>query len=254
MHFTRFWSIVEQHHDIQNPSSPDKLDHVIDLLHLQPHQRVLDIGCGCGWLINRIASRTGAHTTGIEINPWFCRVAHQHAHDLDVAHLTTIIESDAHAVTFAPQTFDAVLCVGATFARGGLAQTLAFARTVAKPGAPIVIGDIFRYHETPPDIAHNLRDIPTLAELVDIIRGDDEPYELMVSTHEEWDRYETKKWQAARAWLATHTDDPEHASFAAQVTTMRHDYLHIERNTIGWTLVMAFATAHLPHTSSTLTT
>lgn len=242
MHFTRFWSIVEQHHDIQNPSSPDKLDHLIDLLHLRPHHHVLDIGCGRGWLINRIASRTGAHTTGIEINPWFCRFAQQRAQDLDVAHLITIIESDARAVTFAPHSFDAVLCVGATFARGGLAQTLAFARSVAKPGAPIVISDIFRYHENPPGTTPHAEDVPTLASLVDIIRGNDEPYELMVSSHEEWDRYETKKWQAAREWLATHADDPEHASFAAQVTKMRHDYLHVERNTIGWALVMAFAT------------
>ncbi len=239
MHFTRFWSIVEQHHDIQNPSSPEKLDHLIDLLSLNAQHHVLDIGCGKGWLLNRIAMRTSARGTGVEINPWFCQDALLRSQLHHVADQITIIESDAHAVEFDQHTFDAVFCIGATFARGGLDATLAFARHVAKPGAPIIIGDIFRYHELPSHMA-DYGFVPTLGELVDSIRGDHEPFEMLVSTLEEWDRYETKKWQSAHAWLIANPDDPEHADLVTEVAKMRHNYLHLERGTIGWAIIMTF--------------
>lgn len=239
MHFTRFWSIVEQYHDIQNPSSPAKLDHLIDLANLHPHHHILDIGSGRGWLLNRIATHTGAKGTGIEINPWFCHTAQQRAKESGVAERITIIEADATTIQFAPHTFDAVFCVGATFALGGIHNTVAFARTVAKPGAPIVIGDIFRYDAAPPPSLADYGFVPTLAELVDIVRGDSEPHEMLVSTLDEWDRYETKKWQTARTWIINNPDDPEHADFVAQVAKMRHDYLHRERHAIGWAIIMA---------------
>lgn len=244
MHFTRFWSIVEQYHDIQNPSSPAKLDHLINLANLQPHQHVLDIGSGRGWLLNRIATRTGAKGTGIEINPWFCQTAQQRAIDSGVAERITIIEADASTIQLPPHTFDAVFCVGATFALGGLHNAVAFARSVAKPGAPIVIGDIFRYDAQPQPSLADYGFVPTLAELVDIVRGDGEPYEMLVSTLEEWDHYESKKWQTAREWLINNPDDPEHADLITQVATMRHDYLHRERSAIGWAMVMSHNTTH----------
>ncbi|MFN5058767.1 MAG: SAM-dependent methyltransferase [Chloroflexota bacterium] len=243
MHFTRFWSIVEQHHDIQNPSSPAKFDHLIDLVNLQPYHHVLDIGSGRGWLLNRIATRTGAKGTGIEINPWFCQTAQQRAVESGTADRITIIESDASTVQLAPHTFDAVFCVGATFALGGLPNAVAFARTVAKPGAPIVIGDIFRYDAQPQSSMADYGFVPTLAELVDIVRGDGEPHEMLVSTLEEWDRYESKKWQTARTWIINNPDDPEHADFVVQVASMRHNYIHHERPTIGWAMVMTY-TSH----------
>lgn len=242
MHFTRFWSIVEAHHDIQNPSSPAKLDHLIDLANLQPHHHVLDIGSGRGWLLNRIATRTGAIGTGIEINPWFCLAAQQRANESGVAAQITIIESDASTVQLTPNTFDAVFCVGATFALGGLHNTVTLARTVAKSGAPIIIGDIFRYDAQPQPALADYGFVPTLAELVDIVRGAAEPYEMFVSTDEEWDRYETKKWQTARDWLIHNPDDPEHTDLVAQVARMRHDYLHRERDAIGWAMVMTHNT------------
>lgn len=241
MHFTRFWSIVEHHHDIQNPSSPHKLDYLIDLLALQPTQHILDIGSGRGWLLSRIATRTGASGTGIEINPWFCQVAHQRAKSHNVEHLLTIIESDAKHVSFDSHSFDAVLCIGATFALGGLDATLSYARKVAKPNAPIIIGDIFRYHDLPPTMAE-YGIVPTLGELVDCVRGDAEPYELLVSTHEEWDRYETKKWQTAREWMLHNAEDPEYDELVSRVAKMRHDYLHLERDTIGWAMIMTYNT------------
>ena len=51
-----------------------KLDHIARKLLLEPHHRVLDIGCGWGGLALHIAETTGAHVTGITLS------AEQHAY------------------------------------------------------------------------------------------------------------------------------------------------------------------------------
>ncbi|MFN7470476.1 MAG: hypothetical protein ACK5S9_02335, partial [Roseiflexaceae bacterium] len=103
----------------------------------------------------------------------------------------------------------------------------------------IAVGDIFRLTDTLPAALDELGPVPTLAGLVDQIRGDHEPLEMLVAPLEDWDRYETRKWQAAQQWIAANPTDPEHADLVAAVATMRHDYLHYERPHIGWAIVVA---------------
>lgn len=52
----RFFDILETHHTFQNPTSAAKLDELIGYCDLQDGQRVLDIGCGKGWLLRRMAT------------------------------------------------------------------------------------------------------------------------------------------------------------------------------------------------------
>lgn len=239
MHFTRFWSIVEATHDISNPCTPQKLDRLIDLMGFHADQHILDIGSGRGWLDIRIAERTGARITAIEINPWFNEVARLRAQRAGVHERIDIIEADGRTVTLTDQTYDAGLCIGASFAVGGLAPLLDTFRRVVKPGGLIAVGDIFRITDTLPAALDELGPVPTLAGLVDQIRGDHEPLEMLVATLEDWDRYETRKWQAAQQWIAANPTDPEHDDLVTGVATMRHDYLHYERPHIGWAIVVA---------------
>jgi cyclopropane fatty-acyl-phospholipid synthase-like methyltransferase len=151
MHFTRFWSIVEATHTIQNPTSPQKLDRLIDTLQLNANHTVLDIGCGKGYLLTRMAERCGITGTGIEINPWFCQDARQRIQRAGVDQRITIIESDAHDVVLPEHHFDAAVCIGASFALGGLLPCLDTLRRVVKPGGVFAIGDIFRQHDQIPE-------------------------------------------------------------------------------------------------------
>src|SRR3954468_20812624 len=48
-----------------NPLDPARIDEAIDRLELGPGARVLDVGCGPGELLVRIAERTGAGGPGI---------------------------------------------------------------------------------------------------------------------------------------------------------------------------------------------
>jgi len=239
MHFTRFWSIVESTHDISNPCTPQTLDHLIDQMAFRSEQHILDIGSGRGWLDTRIAERTGAHITAVEVNPWFNEVARLRAQRAGVHEHITIVESDARAVSLADAHYDAGLCIGASFALGGLEPLLDTFRRVIKPGGLIAVGDIFRTTDTlPPELA-DLGPVPPLAQLVDQIRGTHEPIDLLVASPQDWDRYETRKWRAGQHWISANPNDPELDQFRTAFTKMRHDYLHLERPHIGWAIVVA---------------
>jgi cyclopropane fatty-acyl-phospholipid synthase-like methyltransferase len=238
MHFTRFWSIVETNHDIQNPSTPYKLDKLIDTLQVQPGQHVLDVGCGKGWLLTRMAERCGITGTGVEINPWFVRDAVARTQRAGVSDTITIYESDAKQFTYADQHYDAGLCIGATFALGGLDACLATLRRSVKSGGLIAIGDVFRYHDQLPAELSTMGDVPTLAELVEHICGSAPALGLWVANTDDWDNYESMKWRAAHAWTTRNADDPEFADFQQLVANMRNDYLTKERAHIGWAIVV----------------
>jgi len=238
MHFTRFWSIVEATHTIQNPTSPQKLDRLIDTLQLNANHTVLDIGCGKGYLLTRMAERCGITGTGIEINPWFCGDARQRSQRAGVDQHITIIESDARDMVLPERQFDAAVCIGATFALGGLLPCLATMRRVVKPGGMIAIGDVFRQqNQLLADMPPHWQALPTMPELIDTIRGNHEAIECIAANLDDWDAYESRKWRTAQAWKARHHDDPEYADFCQMVDDMRREYLVEERPHIGWAII-----------------
>ena len=239
MHFTRFWSIVEANHDISNPVTAQKLDHLIDIMQFRADQHVLDMGSGRGWLATRIAERTGARVTGVEINPWFNATARLRAQRAGVSDQISIIESNGADVSYAPAHYDAAVCIGASFAVGGLVPLLETFRRTVKPGGLIAVGDIFRLTDQLPPALAELEPLPDLAGLVDQISGVHAPIEMLVAQPDEWDRYETRKWQAGNAWLAANPNDPEYAEFQSRFTAMRTDYLRYERPHIGWAIIVA---------------
>jgi cyclopropane fatty-acyl-phospholipid synthase-like methyltransferase len=67
---------------------------LVDLLGITEGDPVLDIGCGTGDFARRIAALSGAHITGIEMNPWQAERARVAAQDCQHGRLT-IVEADA---------------------------------------------------------------------------------------------------------------------------------------------------------------
>ncbi|MDX9739600.1 MAG: class I SAM-dependent methyltransferase [Gammaproteobacteria bacterium] len=52
-----YYTIADRDHAWQNPTSAAKLDLLIDYCGFSNGDRVLDVGCGKGWLLQRIAER-----------------------------------------------------------------------------------------------------------------------------------------------------------------------------------------------------
>lgn len=98
--------------------------------------RVLDIGCGRGRVANHVARETGAHVTGINIDPSQLANAREYASRTGMQELTSFQQGSLNApIPFPDESFDAVYEIQAfSYAKDIVAVYTEIAR-VMKPGA-----------------------------------------------------------------------------------------------------------------------
>jgi ubiquinone/menaquinone biosynthesis C-methylase UbiE len=103
-----------------DPSHLDKIDRLLDL---QPGDRVLEVGCGAGHLVKRLAER-GIDIVGIDINP----------NAAEIAGTDRVIEMAADSLDFPDDEFDAIVSVHAIEHIPELEAAAAEMARVLKPG------------------------------------------------------------------------------------------------------------------------
>ena len=60
----------------------------------------------------------------------------------------------------------------------------------------------------------------------------------IVSSKDDWDRYEGLQWYAAAEYARTHPDDPDLAELLDRVGKARAAYLRWGRDTLGWAIYL----------------
>ncbi|HUR77475.1 MAG TPA: methyltransferase domain-containing protein [Acidimicrobiales bacterium] len=81
-------------------------DALFDAARLQPGERVLDIGCGCGVTTMRAAELVGTgEVTGVDLSELMLEVARQRAGSTRIGY----VEADAQTHPFAPDAYDVVI-------------------------------------------------------------------------------------------------------------------------------------------------
>jgi hypothetical protein len=63
-----------------------------------------------------------------------------------------------------------------------------------------------------------------------------QPDVLIVSSADDWDRYETLHWRALEDWLAQNPTDPDATEFRTRHDTYRDEYLSWKRDLFGWAI------------------
>ena len=241
MDMWKFFNITHQEHILCNPMSLEKLDQLITLLRLKPGARVLDIATGKGEFLVRLAERYPHITgTGVDLSPYFIAdVRRKHQERVPDARLQ-FLEMDG--AKYAPETlasFDLVSCIGASWIYGGHRGTLnAFCKMAAQESW-IVVGEPYWRHEPAREYL----------EAIEVARGDfgahDQNAEAgrefglelvytLVSSQDDWDRYEGLQWVAAETWACDHLDDPDVAAVLKRVREGKSAYLKWGRETLGW--------------------
>jgi SAM-dependent methyltransferase len=148
----RYHEISESNSRILNPLSEPKLDQLGRICRLHPGQRHLDLACGKGEMLCRFSRTHHTVGVGIDINRPFLDAARARARELEVDGRITLHHGDAADPEEVGDGFDIVSCIGATWVGGGLAGTLDLMRRRARPGAWLLVGEVFWAEEPPAQV------------------------------------------------------------------------------------------------------
>ena len=231
-----YWDIAEAEHDIQNPTSREKLLQLGGYLRLDPDTRVLDVACGkCGPAI-LLAQAYGCRILGIEKAPEFVAEAEERIEAAGVSHLIEVVEGDAKAVPLEPESFDVTLCLGASFAYDGLPGTLAALVPATRSGGRVAVGEPY-WREWPLPAGVDDENCVPLRETLERFEAAGLALTgIIESSLEDWDRYESQHWRALEEWLAANPDDPDAAGIRERYERYRASYFAIERRLLAWAL------------------
>ncbi len=136
--------IAHRDHPVAAPLSDESVHRLLERqLRRCPEGRVLDLGCGeATWLVRALASYPGLRAVGVDTNAAALEAGRQTAERAGVARRIGLHHLDVREFTSA-ERFDAVLSVGATYAFGGLSQTLDAVRPLLAPSGTLLLGESY---------------------------------------------------------------------------------------------------------------
>jgi SAM-dependent methyltransferase len=233
-------AIAHRWHPVAAPVSDANLRRLLE--RLGPCERVLDLGCGFGeWLLAVLESAPGATGTGVDTSTPALAEARARAAERGLADRVTWQEDDAAG--WRGQDFDAVLCIGASHAFGGLSGALTGIREHLRPGGRVLLGEGFWDGEPTLQAMSALGadpgELPSLAGLVDVARSAGfEPGYGHVSSAEEWDDYEWSWTGALTEWALVEASEPDRSSALVMASTHRDEWLAGYRGQLGFLTVV----------------
>ena len=234
---TWWHAVVEAEHELQNPTSADKIRLLGERLGLGSGSHVLDFASGSGGPAVILAATFGCRLTCVERAPEFVATARQRVAAAGLEERIEIVEADAS--TYELGRYDAALCLGATFVFGGLVPTVERLR----PAAPLLaVGEPYwREWPLPPAADGPPRTdeeewLP-LAQTVERVESTGvRVVSLISSSEDDWDRYESLHWQTLDTWLAANPGHPQAEEFRERGAAQRARYLAWERAAMGWAI------------------
>ena len=230
-----YWAIAERDIEIQNPITDRKLRQLDDYCDIRNGLHVLDIGCGKAWVMRQWAERYAIDGVGVELNPIFLDVARRKK---PTTGTIEYIEGPAKNFHAPKESFDIVMCLGATFALDGFVSAIEWMAAMAKPGAALVIGDLTLKHR--PAVHRNewLPNDPI--ETMGVIERHGAQVSAMISASDaDFERYVSHHRHATLRWAREHPAHPDRDDVLDKSKADWTYYLKTIRPYLGWTIFVA---------------
>ncbi len=234
-----WYAVVERRHELQNPTSPEKIRLLGERLALGPGSRVIDLAAGRGGPALILAGMFGCRITCVERAGEFAAAARERVAAARLGDLIDVVHADARAFPLERRSYDAALCLGASFVWDGVPGTLAALAPAVRPGGFVAVGEPYWRAWPLPDGFEPVpgEDFLPLPETVARFEASDLPVVTMIAaSSDDWDRYETLHWLALEEWLHENPGHPEAAAFREHGASRRARYLRWRRDLLGWAI------------------
>ena len=227
-----YWAIAERDIEIQNPITDRKLRLLDNYCDIRDGLSVLDIGCGKAWLMRQWAEKFAIEGVGIDVNARFLEVARRKS---PARGRLTFHNRSMTGFSVAPQSYDVVMCLGATFTLGDFPQALDWMVKAAKPGGRVVVGDLTLRH---PPVVHRGEILPldTISMMNVVERHGAEVSATISASEADFERYASHHRHATLTWGRENPGHPDHAEVLKK---SRADWVHYQRHIrpmLGWTI------------------
>jgi SAM-dependent methyltransferase len=238
----KFYDITHHEQEICNPSSSEKLARLVGLLRLPAEARVVDIACGKGEFLIRLAEAYLIQGIGIDISPYCIADAQKKLQERVKG--AEIVFKQMNGSDFKPEephSLALASCIGASWVFGGHAQTLEALAGMVAPGGWVIVGEPY-WLQPPPEeylatLGISINDFGTHFDNAQA--GELQGLELVhtfVSSKDDWDRYEGLQWYAAAEYARSHPQDPDLPELLERVAKDKAVYLRWGRDTLGWAI------------------
>jgi ubiquinone/menaquinone biosynthesis C-methylase UbiE len=144
----------------------------IELLQLEPTDRVLELGFGHGRTIRNIVERVPAgHVAGVDFSATMLRLASSVNRDVIAQGRVELQQGDSASLAYPDQAFDKLLAVHTIYFWEDPAAHLRECRRVLRPGGLLVLG--FRPREQAPiaDFPTTVYNFRSVAEICELLRA-----------------------------------------------------------------------------------
>jgi SAM-dependent methyltransferase len=244
MDIWKFYDITHREHVVCNPMSEEKLARLVDILGLPTDAQVVDIACGKGEFLIRLAEAYGVRGVGIDISPFFIAEAERRLKAR--ASNASITFTEMNGSDFKPDephSLDLASCIGASWVYGGHADTLDALVSMVKPNGWVIVGEPYWLQKPSKEYleASGVAREDFGSHFSNAEEGEQRGLDLVhtiVSSKDDWDRYEGLQWYATAEYACTYPDDPDLAQLVERVDKARAAYLRWGRDTLGWAIYM----------------
>ncbi|BBM83686.1 class I SAM-dependent methyltransferase [Candidatus Uabimicrobium amorphum] len=234
--------IAHRRHVFYNPISESKIHKIIRELQLPENAVVVDIGCGNGEILVRIAKEYAIHARGVDICEATIQQAVRRGQGMQDIHFEHM-DAQKFIQKIAPNSVDLVICTGSSHALGGYEKSLQVLIPLLKKNGQMLFAEGYWKQKPHSEYLQYLHasenDYYSHWQNVDVaIKHNLVPLYSHTASEEDFDNYEWLYSRSIEDYVIENPEDEDNEDMLKHIRLWRKNYLRYGRDTLGFALYL----------------